>query len=303
MYAWIRAFLMARRAKVVIGGESSSWKASEYGVPQGSPLSPLLFNILIAPALLKLKVQRAMFADDIALYEQSSTVQESSKRLTQALKMVSNWAKRWKVKFNTKKCCTTTLTRCRAVPKPNVKLNGSKLKFKKSPKYLGIHLDKELNWRDHLEELHKKAVKHLEFLAQITSPVCGAAAERVLLIFKLCIRPKLEYACQLWNDASQQNKENLIDSIQHRALARVMGVRRSTSREALEVETATPPLELRREYLTAKTYWWYKKQDTHTSKVLKAHKLGEIEILKSETRSSFFITTNILDVSKTVNLM
>ena len=98
----------------------------------------------------------------------------------------------------------------------------------------------------------------------------GARHSRVILLYKMCVRPALEYACPVWNDASDIVKRTYIDSMQHRVLARAMGVRKSTSREDLEVETGVEPLELRRKMLTAR---WYKK--INWQNIQSCHSFGE----------------------------
>lgn len=84
-------------------------------------------------------------------------------------------------------------------------------------------------------------MKRVETLLRITNNKYKARHSRVILLFKVCVRLVLEYACSIWNDASEHLKTSQIDSIQHRVLARAMGVRRATSREALEVETGGAP--------------------------------------------------------------
>jgi hypothetical protein len=51
MYSWVRSFLCDRRAGIILEGVSSGWREYKSGVPPGSPLSPLLFNIFTAPML------------------------------------------------------------------------------------------------------------------------------------------------------------------------------------------------------------------------------------------------------------
>ncbi len=82
-------------------------------------------------------------------------------------------------------------------------------------------------------------------------------------------------------------KSRLIDSIQHRVLARAMGVRRSTSSEALEVETGVEPLSLRRCFLTARVYLRYLTAKTRTGRLIRAHRDGNLTVFRSRFYSSF----------------
>ena len=289
MYSWIRAFLSGRRSKVVVHRSESDWLPAEYGVPQGSPLSPLLFNILIAPALSKISVGRALFADDIGLYASGKYVKSVSARLSKALRFVSKWANRWNMSFNFRKCSATVISRCRRVGKPTVWLCNRMLNVVDSFKYLGVYFDRRLSWTIHLEKIRVRAIQQLEYILSISSSYGGLVREKVVLIYKTCVRPGLEYACQVWNDANKKLKESCLDSIQHRILARALGVRKSTCRGALEVELGICPLEERRRYLTAKTYRRFDNGDNAVSKLLHKHKDGELPILHSELNSSFFL--------------
>ena len=165
---------------------------------------------------------------------------------------MDRWACKWKAKFNLEKCIAIALSRKRPVPKPRVVFEGQILQvpetdeeLEEHAKYLGVVLDPRLNWRVHLNMVRSKALKRMEMLIRITNNRYGARHSRVILLFKVCVRPVLEYACVIWNDASEHLKTSLIDNIQHRVLARAMGVRKATSREAFEIEAGVEPLGLR----------------------------------------------------------
>ena len=294
MFAWIRNFLEQRRSRVVINGEESSWRPSLHGVPQGSPLSPLLFNIFVAPVLKKVKAGRLMFADDIGLHLRGRDMNVLSRKMSQQLTWVSRWACKWKATFNLGKCSAVVITRKRRIYKPHVVFEGKVLQVPQTDeeliehaKYLGVVIDPRLTWRVHLNRVRSKAMKRMELLLRITNNRYGARHNRVILLYRICVRPALEYACVIWNDASEHLKTSLIDNIQHRVLARAMGVRRATSREALEVEAGVEPLELRRKMLTARTYNRLIAGSSRISRVLARHKHKAVPILHSPLNSSF----------------
>ena len=193
----------------------------------------------------------------------------------------------WRVSFNKGKSKSTLIIRCRGVLNPVVYFGGKPLKFETHPKSLGVILERQLTWRPHLERTHSRAVQRQELLLRVTSESAGARHDRVVLLFKVCVRPLLEYVCCVWNDAAPTLKSRLIDSIQHRVLARAMGVRRSTSSEALEVETGVEPLSLRRCFLTARVYLRYLTAKTRTGRLIRAHRDGNLTVFRSRFYSSF----------------
>ena len=301
MLRWIHDFLRQRRARVVVEGEKSQWRPSLHGVPQGSPLSPLLFNIFIAPVLRRVRTGRLMFADDIGLFLRGKSMGKLSRQMTRELAWVSSWAHKWRAKFNLSKCSAIALSKKRPVPKPKVRFEGTVLQVPEKDeeliekaKYLGVVLDSRMNWRVHLNMIRSKALKRLEMLLRITNNRYGARHSRVILLYRVCVRPLLEYAAPIWNDASQGLKTTLLDSIQHTVLARAMGVRKSTSREALEVEAGVEPLELRRKMLTARWYGKLLARQSRVAVVLERHRTRQVPVLFSCLNSSFALRGEVL---------
>ena len=105
---WITRFLTQRQQRVVINGESSKWHPVISGVPQGTVLGPLLFLIYINDIVEDLQCNIRLFADDAILYTTVSSVQDCSK-LQNDLDKVCQWASKWQMTFNPKKCNTMSV--------------------------------------------------------------------------------------------------------------------------------------------------------------------------------------------------
>ena len=288
MFSWLQAFLKSRRSRVAFQQQISEWRHTQFGVPQGSPLSPLLFNVFVASVFSKVSIRKTLFADDMAVFVTGKDIKTLSKNISKQLRAVSSWARRWRVEFNVQKCCSTLLTRVRSAPDPTIYFQGELLSFNATPKYLGMTFDRQLRWKPHLENIHQSATRTFDFLDRIASTQTKISQKTLLNIYKSCARPKLEYACQIWNDASDQLKYRLIDSLQHSVLTRIFRVTRSTGTEALQVETSIPPLELRRQYLTARAYVRCKRAGTAVTKELVKHEQKLLDQLHSPLNSSFF---------------
>ena len=99
---WVRAFLINRKQRVVIGSSASDWQEVVSGVPQGSVLGPLLFLIFIndMPGLVHHFCK--LFADDTKLI---AIIKNSSDKilLQKDIDALVNWSNIWKISFNEEK--------------------------------------------------------------------------------------------------------------------------------------------------------------------------------------------------------
>ena len=64
LYNWLCNYFIGRKQKVVLNDESSSWTSVISGVPQGSVLGPLLFNIFVNDLPSVVQSPLVLFADD-----------------------------------------------------------------------------------------------------------------------------------------------------------------------------------------------------------------------------------------------
>ena len=93
-------YLSNRKQSVVLNGFSSDYSTIDSGVPQCSVLGPLLFLIYINDLEKNIKSNVNLFADDTMLFSVANNPAISANELNHDLKVISQWAYQWKVKFN-----------------------------------------------------------------------------------------------------------------------------------------------------------------------------------------------------------
>ena len=121
----------------------------EAGVPQGSVLGPLLYLIFTADLPTSNQVFLSTFADDTAILSTHPNPQTASMQLKNHLKKVEKWLADWRIRVNENKSAHVTFT-LRKQTCATVILNDIPIPQANEVTYLGIHLDRRLTWRKHI---------------------------------------------------------------------------------------------------------------------------------------------------------
>ena len=100
LYNLLENYLSGRFQRVVLNGQTPSWKPVLAGVPQGSILGPLLLLVYINDLPNELKSNVKLFADDTSLFTVVKDKNESGNILNNDLFSISRWAYKWKMFFN-----------------------------------------------------------------------------------------------------------------------------------------------------------------------------------------------------------
>ena len=126
-----------------------------------------------------------LFADDVSNFSRVSKDEESRIALNSDLKIISDWAFQWKMRFNpdpNKQANEVVFSR-EKVEKQHVPLNSNDSLVNSVPKqkHLGLILDKRLNFNIHIEEKITKANRAVGLLRKMYQYV---PRKKLLLIYK-----------------------------------------------------------------------------------------------------------------------
>src|SRR3984885_15079140 len=168
--------------------------------------------------------------------------------MQQSLDEISLWATKWKMVLAVDKTQSITFKQKnkKKFPKMKLQLLGSNLNEIKQVKYLGLIMDSNLTYKQHIYYVFAKANRKLGYLTYLCSyKGIRPSLSAYYILYKTIIRPTLEYACSFWNGAADVHKSKL-DKIQRLAMCRILGVMKNTAYDTINVLTQVPPLELRR---------------------------------------------------------
>ena len=198
----IRDFLTNRTLKVGVNGEFSEIKQVLSGVPQGSVLGPLLFVLFINDLPDNIKSRIQLFADDLKLIGNANCHDD----IIQDLKELEYWEQLWLLSFNVDKC---KVVHVKHNVNPNHKyyLNGLQLKESDQEKDLGVLTSDTLLWNVQIKSSIAKANK---MICWIVRNLVLREKNVMLSVYKMLIRPHLEYCVQLWNPVPEHGSWSLI---------------------------------------------------------------------------------------------
>ncbi|KAG7306323.1 hypothetical protein JYU34_008933 [Plutella xylostella] len=215
---WLDSYLRNRSQAVSIKGYLSSFIPISSGVPQGSHLGPLLFNIFINDVTNILNNSDSLlYADDTKIFMKVSSLDDCH-NLQADLNNLIQYCNKNKVKLNIDKCCVISFTRKKNKILYDYNFQDISLRRVTEVRDLGVHLDSELSFRRHYDIITAKAYKMLGFIFRQSKDFKSPTT--LILLFNSFVRSILEYASTVWNPQYQNHIYN-IERIQNKFIKRL----------------------------------------------------------------------------------
>lgn len=195
-YLLLKSYLTERRFYVNVNDDDSDIGFIKAGVPQGSVLAPILYTIFTSDMPISNDVTLATYADDTAILASNQSPSVASNMVQQQLDLTEVWLKKWNIKVNADKSSHVTYTLRKEECSP-VFLNGVKIPEAKCVKYLGLHIDRRLTWKEHIKSKRKQLKLKTQKMYWLLGPKSELALENKVLLYKTMLKPVWAYCIEL----------------------------------------------------------------------------------------------------------
>ena len=202
----IRSYLSNRKQVCILSNSKSQQKTVLCGIPQGSNLGPLLFSMYIndPPSCLK-HTQASMFADDTNLTCTGSSANEIGHKLNSDLYNGNRWLGANKLTLNSGKTKFMLIASKRKLNQiPNnlqILVNNSLIQQVKQNDVLGVIIDQELNWKEHIDEQCKKLSSAIALLRRAKAFI---SQNELIRMYNTLVIPYFTYCSNVWYDGDNR---------------------------------------------------------------------------------------------------
>lgn len=258
---WFSSYLQGRSQRVVLPGNCSDVRQVTSGVPQGTILGPILFNIYVRnlPQLAAgVGSELPMFADDMTLYYTSNSVTSAAAGLTSSLSVIHEHLADLGLSMNMTKSVVMFVQKRPLSVAPDIVVSGTVLNVVPSVRCLGVLIDDRLTWTPQVDHTIVKVCQKIGILRRCfrqLSPDC----RRIYLVS--VILPDFEYAVCSYITHVTVNDRNRIFSTFRRAVRAAFGAPYQADVQPLLLSMNLQPLESR--FISLFAYFTFKSKVVH----------------------------------------
>ena len=225
----IHSYLTERKQRVKIGSSFSSWKKLSTGVPQGSVLGPLLFNIFINDFFYAIEhSQVCNFADDNTIFACGETLDEVAICIEDDMREAMNWYKRNEMVANPDKF-QLIFFGLKEYHELCIDIHGNIIKMSDTVKLLGVTIDSKLNFNGHIKTICQKTKNKVRAFSRIARYL---DFQKASLLYNSFILTNFNYCPLIWMFCGKTANEE-VNRVHKRALRVLLNDFDSTFEELL----------------------------------------------------------------------
>ncbi len=237
-------------------GYNTNAFSTHTGIPQGSPLSPILFlfynaNLVDICNPPTLPASGIGFVDDVNALAFGKSTEKNCRTLQTVHERCLDWARKHEVSLAPNEYIFVHFTEARTKHNTSCSLllPASTLYSSPSACVLGVILDKKLSWQPHLQHIKSKLTTQTNVLKRLTASTCGASLQILRLLYSAVVRPAITTGCHAWwappdRPFFRKGMGDELQKVESQCLRAVSGAFKATPVRSLQAEVGIAPLPL-----------------------------------------------------------
>ena len=143
-----------------------------------------------------------LFADDTTIFRSGNDIKSLSKEVNHELIAISQWFSMNKLSINLEKRQCMLFTNKKSFRNITITIDNISIKQIHSARFLGVHIDDKITWKDHISYISNKLAKSISILHRVKWTLDSRALR---LLYYTLLLPYISYCAIIWENTYYTN--------------------------------------------------------------------------------------------------